>query len=67
MMIRAGKETDEAIDEITPFLNKGDVLIDGGNSNFEDTIKRNKRLAEQGILFIGMGVSGGEEGALNGP
>lgn len=67
MMIKAGQPTDEAIDEITPFLNEGDILIDGGNAFFQDTVDRNKRLEALGIWFIGMGVSGGEEGALKGP
>lgn len=67
MMIKAGKPTDDAIDEIAPFLAKGDILIDGGNAFYQDTIKRNQKLGKLGILFIGMGVSGGEEGALKGP
>ena len=56
--------TDKAIDSLVPHLDKGDILIDGGNTYFVDTIRRNKRLAEEGINFIGAGVSGGEEGAL---
>lgn len=67
MMIKAGKPTDMVIDELLPLLDKGDVLIDGGNTFFEDTMKRNARLDKSGINFIGMGVSGGELGALEGP
>jgi 6-phosphogluconate dehydrogenase len=66
-MVNAGPITDKAIESIVPYLDKGDILIDGGNSFFKDTVRRNKELAEQGILFIGTGVSGGEEGALLGP
>jgi 6-phosphogluconate dehydrogenase len=66
-MVNAGPITDKAIESILPYLDKGDILIDGGNSFFKDTIRRNKDLAEKGILFIGTGVSGGEEGALLGP
>ncbi|MDR3191333.1 MAG: NADP-dependent phosphogluconate dehydrogenase [Lactobacillaceae bacterium] len=67
LMVQAGKGTDAVIDELLPFLTKGDILIDGGNTFFEDTIRRSKHLAESGINFIGMGVSGGELGALQGP
>lgn len=67
MMVKAGKATDRVIDELVPFLEKDDVLIDGGNTYFEDTIRRNKKLDNSGINFIGMGVSGGELGALQGP
>ncbi len=66
-MVKAGEPTDAVIDEITPHLDKGDVLIDGGNAFFRDTQRRHAKLAEQGIHFLGVGVSGGEEGALNGP
>ena len=66
-MVQAGPATDAVIDEIAPHLDKGDVLIDGGNANFRDTQRRHAKLAEQGIHFLGVGVSGGEEGALNGP
>jgi 6-phosphogluconate dehydrogenase len=66
-MVNAGPITDKAIESIVPYLDKGDILIDGGNSFFEDTNRRNKELSEKGILFIGTGVSGGEEGALTGP
>jgi 6-phosphogluconate dehydrogenase len=67
MMIKAGAPTDATIEQIKPFLDKGDILIDGGNTYFHDTIRRNKELNESGIHFIGTGVSGGEEGALHGP
>jgi 6-phosphogluconate dehydrogenase len=67
LMVNAGVITDKAIESLVPYLDKGDILIDGGNSFFQDTIRRNKELEEKGILFIGAGVSGGEEGALKGP
>lgn len=67
LMVNAGEITDKAIESLLPYLDKGDILIDGGNSYFKDTIRRNKALAEKGFLFIGAGVSGGEEGALKGP
>ncbi|AKP66751.1 NADP-dependent phosphogluconate dehydrogenase [Companilactobacillus ginsenosidimutans] len=67
MMVKAGAGTDAVINELIPLLDKGDVLIDGGNTFFEDTIERNQRLDKSGINFIGMGVSGGELGALQGP
>ncbi|KRK98925.1 6-phosphogluconate dehydrogenase [Secundilactobacillus odoratitofui DSM 19909 = JCM 15043] len=67
LMVKAGKPTDAVIDELLPLLDKGDVLIDGGNTNFHDTMARNAKLDESGINFIGMGVSGGELGALQGP
>lgn len=67
LMIKAGVETDEFIDKIKPYLEKEDVLIDGGNSHFKDTKRRIDYLSKDGIHFIGTGVSGGEEGALKGP
>lgn len=67
LMVKAGPATDATIDSLKPYLEKGDILIDGGNTLFEDTIRRNKKLDETGIHFIGTGVSGGEEGALKGP
>lgn len=67
IMVKAGKPTDAVIAELLPFLDKGDVLIDGGNTYFEDTVRRNAELDNSGINFIGMGVSGGEIGALEGP
>ena len=67
LMVKAGAGTDAVIEELLPFLEKGDILIDGGNTFFEDTMRRSEKLAESGINFIGMGVSGGELGALQGP
>jgi len=67
MMVKAGKAVDETIESLLPVLEKGDIVIDGGNSHFPDTIRRTKYLAEKGLRFIGTGVSGGEEGALLGP
>jgi 6-phosphogluconate dehydrogenase len=67
MMIKAGKPVDMVIGEVAPLLDKGDVLIDGGNSLFTDTQRRCKDLEGKGIHYVGMGVSGGEEGALKGP
>lgn len=67
LMVKAGEPVDNMIKNILPYLEKGDIVIDGGNSYFEDTIRRNKFLSERGILYIGTGVSGGEEGALKGP
>jgi len=66
-MVQAGQATDAVIDEIAPHLDAGDVLIDGGNANFRDTQRRHAKLAERGVHFLGVGVSGGEEGALHGP
>src|SRR5699024_6968185 len=67
LMVKAGPATDATIESLKPYLEKGDILIDGGNTLYTDTISRNKELDETGINFIGTGVSGGEEGALNGP
>lgn len=67
LMVQAGRGTDATIDALLPHLDKGDVVIDGGNTFFKDTIRRSERLAELGINFVGTGVSGGEEGALHGP
>ncbi len=67
MMVKAGTGTDKVIEQLKPLLEDGDILIDAGNTFFQDTIRRNKELAESGLHFIGTGVSGGEEGALNGP
>src|SRR6201981_3376551 len=67
MMVKAGSPVDSVIGQVAPLLEKGDVIIDGGNSLFTDTQRREKELAEKGIHFVGMGVSGGEEGALKGP
>ncbi|MDQ0244931.1 6-phosphogluconate dehydrogenase [Bacillus fengqiuensis] len=67
LMVKAGGPTDATIDALKPHLEKGDIIIDGGNTFFQDTIRRNKELEEAGLHFIGTGVSGGEEGALKGP
>lgn len=67
LMVKAGPATDATIDSLLPLLDNDDILIDGGNTNYQDTIRRNKALAESGVNFIGMGVSGGEVGALTGP
>src|ERR1700726_2126143 len=67
IMIKAGKPVDQVIGELAPLLDKGDVIIDGGNSLFTDTQRRCKDLEGKGIHFVGCGVSGGEEGALKGP
>lgn len=67
IMVKAGGATDATINQLVPHLSKGDILIDGGNTFFPDTQRRNKELEAQGIRFIGTGVSGGEEGALKGP
>lgn len=66
MMVRAGQAVDELMEQLFPLLSPGDILIDGGNSNFEDTNRRVKTAEERGFYFVGSGVSGGEEGALNG-
>lgn len=67
LMVKAGAPTDATIEELKPYLDKGDILIDGGNTLFTDTQRRNRELSELGLHFIGTGVSGGEEGALKGP
>ena len=67
LMVRAGNVVDQFIDSLLPYLEEGDIIIDGGNSNYPDTNRRVKDLAEKGIRFIGAGVSGGEEGARFGP
>ena len=67
IMVKAGDVVDQTIDHVLPFLEKGDIIIDGGNSLFTDSNRRTKDLAAKGILFIGTGVSGGEEGARFGP
>src|ERR1700730_3493138 len=66
VMVRAAPPVDEAIAEISPHLEEGDILIDGGNSFFEDTRRRCKELEDGGFRYLGTGVSGGEEGALKG-
>ena len=67
LMVKAGASIDAVISSLTPLLDPGDIIIDGGNSNFEDSERRARSLKEQGFLFVGSGVSGGEEGARNGP
>jgi 6-phosphogluconate dehydrogenase len=67
LLVKAGKPVDEFIDLLLPHLEKGDIIIDGGNSFYEDTVRRYNDLKAKGILFVGSGVSGGEEGARNGP
>ena len=66
-MVKAGEPTDAVIQEFAPLLEPGDMIIDGGNAHFADTRRREKELREQGIHFVGTGISGGEEGALHGP
>src|SRR5437773_6390854 len=67
IMVKAGAPVDAVINQLAPLLEKGDVIIDGGNSLFTDTQRRGKELEQSGIHFVGCGVSGGEEGALKGP
>ena len=67
MMIKAGTAVDELIGRLAPLLDRGDILIDGGNSHFADTVRRTKEAEARGLLYVGTGVSGGEEGALRGP
>src|SRR5688500_6912693 len=67
IMVKAGAPTDAVIDELTPLLESGDIMIDAGNAHFPDTLRREAKLAEMDLHFVGTGVSGGEEGALNGP
>ncbi|MGQ1787356.1 decarboxylating NADP(+)-dependent phosphogluconate dehydrogenase [Saccharicrinis sp. GN24d3] len=67
MLVKAGGPVDALIDQIIPYLEEGDIIIDGGNSHFPDSIRRTKYVEEKGLLYVGTGVSGGEEGALKGP
>jgi len=67
MLVKAGKPVDDFIDQIVPYMEAGDIIIDGGNSEYQDTARRTKALKEKGLLFVGSGVSGGEEGARYGP
>lgn len=67
LMVQAGAAVDRVIEQLIPLLESGDILIDGGNSNYQDTVRRTRELTEKGLLYIGTGVSGGEEGALKGP
>jgi 6-phosphogluconate dehydrogenase len=67
LLVKAGEAVDDFIDLLIPHLEKGDLIIDGGNSHYPDTIRRTKKVEETGLLYIGTGVSGGEEGARHGP
>ena len=67
IMVQAGKGTDAVIDELVKVFEPGDIIVDGGNALFTDTIRREKAVRETGINFVGAGISGGEEGALHGP
>ncbi len=67
LMVKAGQAVDDFIEQLLPHLEAGDIIIDGGNSNFNDTTRRTKYVESKGLLYIGTGVSGGEEGALRGP
>jgi 6-phosphogluconate dehydrogenase len=67
LMVKAGAAVDDTIEQLLPHLEPGDVVIDGGNSNFEDSVRRTRALEEKGLLFVGTGISGGEEGARHGP
>nr|MDT0660420.1 NADP-dependent phosphogluconate dehydrogenase [Micromonospora sp. DSM 115978] len=67
IMVKAGTPTDAVIDEFAPLLEEGDMIVDGGNAHFADTRRRERTLRERGLHFVGAGISGGEEGALNGP
>ncbi|MCA1747448.1 MAG: decarboxylating NADP(+)-dependent phosphogluconate dehydrogenase, partial [Bacteroidales bacterium] len=67
LLVMAGKPVDDFIDKLLPLLEEGDIIIDGGNSHYPDTIRRTKYVESKGMLYIGTGVSGGEEGALKGP
>ena len=67
LMVKAGQAVDNIIEQLLPYLEEGDIIIDGGNSHFPDTIRRAEYIESKGLLYVGTGVSGGEEGALNGP
>ena len=67
MLVKAGQPVDDFIEKLIPLLEPGDIIVDGGNSNYEDTIRRTAHVESKGLLYIGTGVSGGEEGARNGP
>lgn len=67
MMVKAGAAVDETVEQLLPLLSPGDIIIDGGNSNYEDTIRRTQYVESKGLFYSGTGVSGGEEGALRGP
>jgi 6-phosphogluconate dehydrogenase len=67
LMVKAGQPVDDFIEKLLPLLEPGDIIIDGGNSNYEDSIRRTAYLESRGLYFIGTGISGGEEGARHGP
>ena len=67
LMVKAGQPVDSFIEQVLPYLEKGDILIDGGNSHYPDTARRARYAESKGLLYVGAGVSGGEEGALKGP
>jgi 6-phosphogluconate dehydrogenase len=67
LLVKAGSAVDDFIKQLVPLLQKGDIIIDGGNSEYQDTERRCKELESKGLLFVGSGVSGGEEGARYGP
>src|SRR3982751_3258 len=67
IMVKAGAPVDQVIEEVAPLLEPGDILIDGGNTHYPDTTRRTRALEARGLLYVGTGVSGGEEGALRGP
>lgn len=67
LLVKAGSAVDSFISQLEPYLEKGDIIIDGGNSHYPDSIRRTKELEAKGLLFVGSGVSGGEEGARHGP
>ncbi|KAJ3124861.1 6-phosphogluconate dehydrogenase, decarboxylating, partial [Irineochytrium annulatum] len=67
LLVKAGSAVDDFINQLLPFMEPGDIIIDGGNSHFPDSIRRHKELEAKGFLFVGTGVSGGEEGARYGP
>ena len=67
MLVKAGRPVDDLIEQLLPLLEAGDILIDGGNSQYTDTVRRTQRVERAGMLYVGSGVSGGEEGALRGP
>ncbi|MFG0221320.1 NAD(P)-binding domain-containing protein, partial [Streptococcus suis] len=67
IMVKAGAPVDAVIEDLVPLLDEGDIIIDAGNSHYPDTRRREEALRAKGLHFVGVGVSGGEEGALNGP
>jgi 6-phosphogluconate dehydrogenase len=67
LLVKAGSAVDAFIEQLEPHLEKGDIIIDGGNSHYPDSIRRTAELEKKGLLFVGSGVSGGEEGARHGP